>query len=289
MANREPSPRTANGEPANRTANAEPNGERRTTNHEPETMDAVSPILIERAREPEGLRNMFAVSIVVHAVVAVAIVVAPHPAPDAAPATVMSISLGGAPGPRSGGMTPMAGRAAEAVKAAEKPATVAPPAPKPAEMVLPKQVKTPPKPTQKTAPADARGRTVAKAAEASQGDARVETGAKTTGFGLTTGGGGTSGYLDVQNFCCPEYLGTMIQLIQRNWNGRQNVQGATMVKFTIQRDGRLTNIELEKSSGYFALDQTAQRSLLLTRQLPPLPGAFSEPTLTVHLNFQYEP
>ncbi len=62
-----------------------------------------------------------------------------------------------------------------------------------------------------------------------------------------------------------------------------------MMKFTIQRDGRLTNIELEKTSGYFALDQSAQRSLLLTRQLPALPGAFSEPTLTVHLNFQTAP
>jgi TonB family protein len=253
-------------------------------------MDAVSPILIERAREPQGLRNMFAVSMVVHAVAAVAIVMTPRPAPDSPPPTVMSISLGGVPGPRSGGMTPLPGRAAEALKAAEKPAPVAPPAPKPPQMVLPtKQSKTPPKATQKTAPDDARGRTVPKAAEATQGDARVETGAKTTGFGLSTGGGGTSGYLDVQNFCCPEYLATMIQLIQRNWNGRQNVQGATMMKFTIQRDGRLTSIELEKTSGYFALDQTAQRSLLLTRQLPPLPGAFSEPTLTVHLNFQYEP
>ena len=110
-----------------------------------------------------------------------------------------------------------------------------------------------------------------------------------TGFGLSTGGGGgTSGYLDVQNFCCPDYLATMIQLIQRNWNGRQSTPGATLMKFTIQRDGRLTDVELERSSGYFALDQTAQRSLLVTRQLPPLPGAFPEPSLTVHLTFQYE-
>ena len=253
-------------------------------------MDAVTPILVGRAREPQGLRNMLMLSIVIHTAVAVVIVISPRPSLDAPPATVMSISLGGVPGPRSGGMTPMAGRAAEAVKAAEKPAPVAPPAPKPAEMALPtKLAKTPPKPTQKTAPDDARGRTAAKAAEATQGDARVETASKTTGFGLSTGGGGTSGYLDVQNFCCPEYLATMIQLIQQNWNGRQNVQGATMIKFTIQRDGRLTGIELEKTSGYFALDQSAQRSLLVTRQLPPLPGAFSQPTLTVHLNFQTVP
>jgi len=252
-------------------------------------MDAVSPILIERAQEPQGLRNMFIVSLMIHAVVAVAIVVSPRPSLEAPPPTVMTISLS-AGQVNTGGMTPMAGRAAEAARPDEKVTPTAAPAPKPAEMVLPtSKAKAPPKVTQKKAPDDAKSRVVAKAAEASRGDARVDTGLKTTGFGLSMGGGGgTSGYLDVQNFCCPEYLATMIQLIQQNWNGRQGTPGATLMKFTIQRDGRLTNIELERSSGYFALDQTAQRSLLVTRQLPPLPGAFSEPTLTVHLTFQYE-
>jgi TonB family protein len=80
----------------------------------------------------------------------------------------------------------------------------------------------------------------------------------------------------------------MIQLIQRNWNSRQQVQGETLMKYVIQRDGRLTDIEVERSSGYFALDQNSQRALLLTRQLPPLPPQFTEATLTVHLIFRYE-
>lgn len=252
-------------------------------------MDAVSPILIERAQEPQGLRNMVVVSLVVHAVVATLIVVSPRPSLQAPPSTVMTISLS-AGQVNSGGLTPMSGRAAEAARPDEKPTPVAAPAPKPAEMVMPtSKAKAPPKVTQKKAPDDAKGKLVPKAAEASRGDARVDTGLKTTGFGLSTGGGGgTSGYLDVQNFCCPDYLATMIQLIQRNWNGRQSTPGSTLMKFTIQRDGRLTDVELERSSGYFALDQTAQRSLLVTRQLPPLPGAFPEPSLTVHLTFQYE-
>jgi TonB family protein len=66
------------------------------------------------------------------------------------------------------------------------------------------------------------------------------------------------------------------------------VAGLTRIKYTIQRDGRLTDIQLEQSSGYFALDQAAQRAIVLTRQLPPLPAQFPEPTLTVHLNFPYE-
>jgi periplasmic protein TonB len=252
-------------------------------------MDAVSPILIERAQEPQGLRNMFIVSLVIHAIVAAAIVVSPRPSLEAPPTAVMTISLS-AGQVNTGGMTPMAGRAAEAAKPEEKPTPAAAPAPKPAEMVMPtSKAKAPPKVTQRKAPDDAKSRVVPRAAEATRGDARVDTGLKTTGFGLSMGGGGgTSGYLDVQNFCCPEYLATMIQLIQQKWKSSQGTTGKTLMKFTIQRDGRLTNIEVEQSSGYFALDQAAQRSLLLTRQLPPLPGAFPEATLTVHLTFEPE-
>lgn len=255
-------------------------------------MDAVTPIIVERAQARDGLWSRMGVSALAHAVVlpAIALWMVAAPAEDTTPREVMQISLGGAPGPRAGGMTPMAGRTTEAAPPTARPTPPAPPPPKAPEMALPRNEKraTPPRETPKQAPDDARGRVVQKAPEASQGDAVADTGARGVGFGLTTGGGGTGGYLDVANFCCPEYLGTMIQLIQRNWNSRQQVQGETLMKFVIQRDGRLTNIEVERPSGYFALDQTAQRALLLTRQLPPLPAQFTEPTLTVHLIFRYE-
>lgn len=255
-------------------------------------MDAVTPIIVERAQARGGLWSRMGVSALVHAVVlpAIALWMVVAPAEDTTPREVMQISLGGAPGPRAGGMTPMAGRTTEAAPPTARPTPAAPPPPKAPEMALPRNEKrvTPPRETPKRAPDDARGRVAQKAPEASQGDAVADTGAKGVGFGLTTGGGGTGGYLDVANFCCPEYLGTMIQLIQRNWNSRQQVQGETLMKYVIQRDGRLTNIEIERSSGYFALDQTSQRALLLTRQLPPLPAQFTEPTLTVHLIFRYE-
>ena len=85
-----------------------------------------------------------------------------------------------------------------------------------------------------------------------------------------------------------DLLNTMLQLIQRNWNSKQQVAGQTIVKFTIQRDGRIIDVEVERPSGLFALDQTAQRALLLTRQLPPLPAQYTENDLTVHLIFRYE-
>ena len=58
------------------------------------------------------------------------------------------------------------------------------------------------------------------------GSALAETGGQGHGFGLTTGGGGgPGGYLDVGNFCCPEYLETMRMLITRNWQSKQQVVG----------------------------------------------------------------
>ena len=257
------------------------------------SMDAVTSVLAERAQARRGLWPRLGLSVLLHAAVLpiVMIWMVADP-PEEAARVVMTVSLGGAPGVRNGGMTPMSARAAEAAPPTAKPAPAAPPAPKAPEMALPKMDtrKTPPRETPKQAPDDAKGRTAPKAAEATKGSAVAETGVKIgQAFGgLTTGGGGTSGYLDVANFCCPDYLATMIQLIQRNWVAKQQVAGDTLVKYTIQRDGRLTNVEIEKSSGYFALDQTAQRALLVTRQLPPLPPQFTENTLTVHLIFRYE-
>jgi TonB family protein len=60
------------------------------------------------------------------------------------------------------------------------------------------------------------------------------------------------------------------------------------VKFTITRDGTLRDVELEKPSGYFALDREAQRAVLVTKRLPPLPLQFNQDHLTVHLVFEYQ-
>ena len=90
------------------------------------------------------------------------------------------------------------------------------------------------------------------------------------------------------DFCCPDYLTLMMDRIKSNWNQRQEIEGQTIVKFTIHRDGQLREIVLEKSSGFPILDLAAQRAVVGTPQLPPLPAAFPNPTLTVHLNFQYQ-
>jgi protein TonB len=80
----------------------------------------------------------------------------------------------------------------------------------------------------------------------------------------------------------------MVQQIHANWDYRVEATGIPVVKFTIQRDGRITDIALIKSSGYAANDINAQRALSRTRQLAPLPAQFPNPTLGVQLSFEYK-
>jgi TonB family protein len=250
---------------------------------------------VQRTRGAAGLNRMVAVSLGVHAIVALAVLFMPSGAfEDTSPKSVMTISLGGAPGPRNGGMTPMGGRPIQAPPT-EAPTRTAPtaPAPKTPQMTVP-EPKAPPRPkTPVQNPWDAKEARSTTPVRAPQlqptpGSTVAETGARGLGFGLTTGGGGTGGYLEVGNFCCPEYLNTMLQLIQSRWDQKQSVAAETLMKFTIQRDGRLTGIEVERSSGYAVLDMAASRALR-TGQLPPLPAAYTESDhLTIHLFFRYQ-
>jgi protein TonB len=260
-------------------------------------MEAVTSVLLERARHDGGLPRMVSASLVGH-VALIALLMAASAIAGRSRADdlreVMTISLGGAPGPNAGGMTMMGGPARPRVEAppAEptKPSPVVPPpaAAKPA-MTLPtsaKPVKAPPKPARAGAET-----TAAEAAPAGRGAPGGEAFNPNRGMGfggLSTGGGmGAGSYLDVKNFCCPDYLVTMLQLIQNRWDARQQVSGEAVVVFRIQRDGRLTDIELERSSGFPALDLTSQRALFLTQRVPPLPSAFPDDHLTVHLRFEY--
>jgi TonB family protein len=134
---------------------------------------------------------------------------------------------------------------------------------------------------------DPRSRTPTKGAQIEAGSTVAQTAGKGQGFGLTAGGGGTGGYLDVSDFCCPEYLAMMLELIQRNWSSRQGTDGTTLMRFVIERDGSLTGIQVERSSGNSALDYYSLRALTLTGRLPPLPGAYTGDRLPVHLYFGY--
>jgi TonB family protein len=258
----------------------------------------VTDILRDRMHEPSGLNRMAAVSLTVHVVMFAVFVFAPSGwfssrfAPD--PATVMTITLGGGgDGPQSGGLTSMGGRPVQAQAPPDAPreALRAPAAAAP-EMTLPSPTAKPATPassTVKQAPDEARGRTPTRGAQVEAGSAVAVTGARGQGFGLSSGGGpGVGANLDVGDFCCPDYMVTMITRIKSNWQQSQNVTGLTTVKFSIARDGKLQGVEVERSSGFTIADLAAQRAVIVTNQLPPLPDAYTNPTLVVHLHFQYQ-
>jgi len=256
-------------------------------------MDAVSEVLIARADKGDGLTSLVGASALAHVVIVGVFVFLPAAwfgAQHKQPETIMQISLGGPIGPNDGGLSTLGSRTIQQVVPVEakKPIEpVHPPSAKTPEMIEP--TKAPPKTTtpNKVEAKDPRSTRPTKGAEIQKGSAIAETGAKGMGFGLSSGGGGTGGSLEIANFCCPEYLTGMAATVKSNWNNQQGAAGRVHLRFVVQKDGRIVDITIEESSGVEALDFYARRALLLTK-LPPLPGAFPDPALAVHLYFEYQ-
>src|SRR5262245_31627507 len=86
----------------------------------------VTDVLRDRGTEPDGLQRMAMVSVLLHGAMAIVLLVAPagwfsgRNEPEAR--AVMTISLGGSPGPANTGMTPMSARPVQAPAPAEAPA-----------------------------------------------------------------------------------------------------------------------------------------------------------------------
>lgn len=258
----------------------------------------VSDVLRDRMHEPVGIGRMATVSAAAHAALFGALFLLQghlfHRDIDA-PREVMTITLGGGGGPENGGMTAMGGRPVQAETLPDaQPEPIRPPAAKAPEMVVPaKTAAAPAKRAPATpvtnAPDDARGRTPTRGAQTAAGSTTAQTTARGQGAGLSMGGGpGAGATLDVADFCCPDYLVLMTERIKSAWDPKQGVAGLVIVRFVIQRDGRLTDAAVERDSGFPSLDLAALRAVVLARQLPPLPSAFPNATLTVHLNFEYQ-
>jgi protein TonB len=261
----------------------------------------VADILRDRTQQPGGLQRMLTLSMAVHATLAAAIIFAPGGLLQSKrnPPVVMTISIGGGGvGPENGGMTTMGGRPIQQVKPPDEPpkreAVRAPAATAP-EMTMPlpkaRTTKAQPAPAVKQSPDDGpHSRTPTRGDKITPGSTPADTGVRGQGFGLSTGGGpGAGSSLEITgDFCCPEYLATMITRIRSAWNQDQGARGTSLIRFTINRDGTITNATIFKPSGVTTLDTAALRAVLATRTLPPLPDAFPNPTLTMRLSFEYQ-
>lgn len=242
-------------------------------------LSEVTDVIVARSRRPEPFGGMLVWSIAAHACALVFLIFGPMDwgvAADEVATPVMTVSLGGAPGPRETGETQMGGRTVEAPPPEAVQRAMPPPPPRQVEHVLP--VETPPQRPRATPPPE----------EPQEGVTRTKTGTRGQGFGLATGGaGGTGVQLDVADFCCPEYIAQMVALIQRNWQANQGVTGVVVMRATITRGGSFEGVMVERTSGFLALDLAAERALLTTR-LSELPAQFPNPSLTVHLTFEYQ-
>jgi periplasmic protein TonB len=76
----------------------------------------------------------------------------------------------------------------------------------------------------------------------------------------------------------------------RNWIVPASVQfgqkGRVDLSFTVERDGRVSDVTLVKSSGTAALDRAAANALLSGRLLP-LPADYTKPRITIGVSFFY--
>jgi TonB family protein len=254
-------------------------------------MDVVSEVLVARSAGKDGLSSMLGASAMAHIVLVALFVFLPAAwfgAENKPPETIMQISLGGPVGPDTSGLNTLGARPVQALSEAKKAIEpVRPPAVKAPEMIEP--TKAPPKktPPAKVEAKDPRSNTPTKGKEIEQGSAVAQTNARGQGFGLSSGGGGQGGYLEVSDFCCPEYLAQMRSQILRNWDSRQGAVGVVHLRFVIQKDGRIADISIQRSSGVQTLDLFARRALMLTK-LSPLPAGYDQPSLAVHLFFEYQ-
>lgn len=90
----------------------------------------------------------------------------------------------------------------------------------------------------------------------------------------------------------PYYLQIIQNKVTGNWDPAKGILGQKkeldlMVYFTIDRKGKISDIQVEDSSGSGLLDQSALRAVQLSNPFPPLPSVFKEELLKVHFRFTY--
>jgi TonB family protein len=257
--------------------------------------DRVAEVLAERATLDRGAAAGLALSVALHAGFTAAIVYAAlhHPAPEMT--NVLNIKF-----------APVAAAPEPLTPAAPAPAPVAPevvkptPAPQLPPITAPKPIEKPaPVPIKNTAPPDAFGRSTRKPAEVPipQTHPAVPTQVTQQPGNSATAGGvahandiapGTSGVSGIEggDFPYTIYIDRMKSLIGTHWFRPQGATATATIHFTINRDGTIRDVMLEKASGDGTFDRAAQRAVMEASPLPPLPFAFSGNYLGVHLTFR---
>ena len=120
------------------------------------------------------------------------------------------------------------------------------------------------------------------------------------GIDLGNAGGGDKGFaeqgplsFETQWYDWGDYAQSMVSRIRVNWYAnmpqliRTGIAGVVTIRFTIQRDGRLTDVVILKSSGHPPYDFAARKAIELSSPLNPLPQDFPNPNERVTAMFYY--
>ena len=118
-------------------------------------------------------------------------------------------------------------------------------------------------------------------------------------FGFGSGSGPGAGFqspyssqIGLSTFPYTYYLQIIIDRVSGNWftslvdpGTKGNFQ--TTVYFRILRDGRISSLKIEESSGLRSLDLSALRAAQSSSPFPPLPKEYEEEYLGIHLIFEH--
>jgi protein TonB len=87
------------------------------------------------------------------------------------------------------------------------------------------------------------------------------------------------------------YEALLRERVAKNWRSQEldaRLRNRTAVTFDISRDGTVRNVRVTQPSGNFAMDQSAQRAILLSNPLPPLPREYERDVATVEFWFSLQ-
>jgi periplasmic protein TonB len=242
----------------------------------------------ERRPQPLGqtrLGRALVVSGALHAAAFAGVLFWPsEPVPIRPP--VYRVNLIGAPvGPKAIGVVDPS-PATQPVRQAEAPSGIERPE---QELVAPTPTKAPPTPTPKATP------TPTRTAKAGAADGAEKTAASTAPrAGSSTGGRGAdvaTVRTDGIDFPVPGYLNNIVRQVEVRFSPPSRYQNRALraeVSFLIHRDGHVTDIRVEQTSGEYAFDLEARSAVEAAgtaRAFGALPNEWNDDVLRVYFNF----
>ena len=95
-------------------------------------------------------------------------------------------------------------------------------------------------------------------------------------------------------FPFPWYIEAVFTKLEINWVKPYLVNAepreyTAVVYFIIGRNGQVSKVEVEQSSGIAALDRSAESAVLGSAPFPPLPNQWTEPELAFRVRFTHTP